>query len=118
MAEVVSRLENFAKLNNIPALTLYSRHGRQMLNWIHTFEDLNRMNVTAKSLGIDKLDVANRLALIGELWDSVSAETETLPLSTQIKAELDSRIAEADANPDLGVSWDQERTDAIARLRK
>lgn len=76
------------------------------------------MSVTAKSLGIDKLDVANRLALIGELWDSVSAETEALPLSTQMKAELDNRIAEADTNPESGVSWDQAKNDAIARLRK
>jgi putative addiction module component (TIGR02574 family) len=76
------------------------------------------MSVTAKSLGIDKLDVANRLALIGELWDSVSAETEALPLSVQMKTELDNRIAEADANPDSGVSWDQVKNDSIARLRK
>ena len=76
------------------------------------------MGATAKSLGIDKLDVADRLSLIGELWDSVSAETEDFPLSVQMKTELDNRIAEADANPDSGVTWDQAKNDAIARLRK
>ncbi|MFK7890697.1 MAG: addiction module protein [Granulosicoccus sp.] len=84
----------------------------------HTVQENDRISVKVKSLGIDKLDVANRLALIGELWDSVSAETEALPLTTQMKAELDSRIAEADANPDSGVSWDQVKNDAIARLGK
>jgi len=89
-----------------------------MVKYRHKPQKLDRMGVTAKSLGIDKLDVANRLSLIGELWDSVSAETEALPLSAQMKAELDSRIAEADANPKSGISWDKVKGDAIARLRK
>ena len=76
------------------------------------------MSVTAKSLGIDKLDVANRLALIGELWDSVSAETESLPMSSEMKAELDTRIAEADANPESGISWEKAKNEAATRLRK
>ena len=75
------------------------------------------MSVTAKSLGIDKLDVGNRLALIGELWDSVSSETESLPLSVELKAELDQRIEEAESNPDAGVSWSEVKEATLARLR-
>ena len=76
------------------------------------------MGVTAKSLGIDKLDITERLALIGELWDSVSAETEAMPLPVELKAELDRRIAAADANPNSGKSWDEVKADTLARLQK
>jgi len=84
------------------------------------------MGVTAKSLGIDKLDVENRLALIGELWDSVSSDTEDsvssdteeLPLSPEFKAELDRRVEEADANPEIGTDWERAKTDTMARLQK
>lgn len=75
------------------------------------------MGVTAKSLGIDKLDIENRLALIGELWDSVSADTESLPMSDELKAELDRRIDDAESNPDAGVSWAEVKGATIARLR-
>jgi len=76
------------------------------------------MGVTAKSLGIDKLDVSDRLALMGELWDSVATETEKLPLPVELKAELDRRIEDAEANPDSGVPWEQAKSDALARLKK
>jgi putative addiction module component (TIGR02574 family) len=76
------------------------------------------MSVTAQSLGIDKLDGANRLALNGELWDSVSYETESLPLSAEPKAELIRRIEDADLNPDTSVPWDEVKGATIARLRK
>ena len=75
------------------------------------------MGVTAKSLGIDKLDVENRLSLIGELWDSVSAETESLPMSVELKAELDQRIEDDESNPDIGNSWDEVKEATLARLR-
>lgn len=76
------------------------------------------MNVSAKSLGIDKLPVEERIALIGEIWDSVSADAGALPLSDEIKTELDRRIADADANPDDSVSWEDVRASAEARLNK
>jgi len=78
----------------------------------------SRMGVTAKSLGIDKLDVENKLALIGELWDSVSSETEALPLPSEFKAELDRRIEAADSDPDSAVDWDQVKQQTLSRLRK
>lgn len=64
------------------------------------------MGVTVKSLGIENLDVEDRLALIGELWDSVASETESLPLPTELKNELDRRIEEADNNPEASLAWD------------
>jgi len=76
------------------------------------------MGVTAKSLGIDKLPVEERLLLIGELWDSVADETESLPLSFELKAELDRRLDAADKDPEAGVPWEEVKKDTLARLRK
>ena len=67
------------------------------------------MGVKAKSLGIDKLLVEERLTLIGELWDSVAYEAESLPLSTELKAELDRRLDAADKNPEAGVLWEEAK---------
>jgi len=75
------------------------------------------MNVTAKSLGIDKLNVADQIELIGDIWDGISREIESRPLSDELKAELDRRIEEADANPDSGVLWDDARREALDRLK-
>ena len=76
------------------------------------------MAVTVKSLGIDNLNVEDRLALIGELWDSISSETETLPLSAELKNELDRRLKDAELNPSSSKSWDQVKEDTLSRLKK
>jgi len=65
------------------------------------------MAVTAKSLGIDKLDVDDRLALVEEIWASICADAERFPLSESQRAELDRRVADDDAFPDDVVPWDE-----------
>lgn len=77
-----------------------------------------KMGDTAKSLGIDKLSLANRLALIGELWDSVISETEAFPLPDGVKTELDRRIEQADCRSKSTISWGQIKKETLARLRK
>lgn len=57
------------------------------------------MGMSAKSLGIDKLNIEERLELIGEIWDSVSEEAGDLCLSPELREELDRRLAAADSNP-------------------
>ena len=52
------------------------------------------MAVTAKSLGIDKLDVDDRLALVEEIWASICADAERFPLSVSQRTELDRRVAD------------------------
>jgi putative addiction module component (TIGR02574 family) len=39
------------------------------------------MAATLQSLGIDQLSVADRLRLVQEIWDSISAEVERTPLT-------------------------------------
>lgn len=74
------------------------------------------MAVTAKSLGIDKLDVDDRLALVEEIWASICADAERFPFSVSQRAELDRRVADDDEFPDDVVPWDEVKASVRARL--
>ena len=74
------------------------------------------MAVTAKSLGIDKLDVDDRLALVEEIWASICADAERFPRSASQRAELDRRVADDDEFPDDVVPWDEVKASFRARL--
>ncbi|MFO1298863.1 MAG: addiction module protein [Burkholderiaceae bacterium] len=74
------------------------------------------MAVTAKSLGIDKLDVDDRLALVEEIWASICADAERFPLSVSQRAELDRRVADDDEFPEDVVPWDEVKASVRARL--
>lgn len=62
---------------------------------------------------IRKLTVAERLALVEEIWDSISADPSSVPVSDAQVAEARRRLAEHDADPSSAVSWE----DAQERLR-
>lgn len=72
------------------------------------------MAPTMKSLGLDRLGFEDRLKLAQELFESIEAEAaQELPLSDELKQELDQAIAEDDADPDGGLTLEQ----LDARLR-
>ena len=50
---------------------------------------------------LHQLPLEARIKLVGALWDSAAAEQQTLPLTTEQKAELDRRLDayEIDQNP-------------------
>lgn len=72
------------------------------------------MHITAKSLGIDRLSLAERILLVEEIWDSVAAEAEALEVPQSHKDELDRRLAAYHADPQAGSSW----IDVKARMQK
>ena len=76
------------------------------------------MGKSAKSLGIDKLNIEERIELIGEIWDSVSAETGDLALSPEMKEELDRRLNAADANPEAAIPWEEVKQNVLSRIAK
>ena len=76
------------------------------------------MGASLKSLGIDRLSVDERLALVEDIWDSIALESGALPLTDAQRTELDRRIAEHDANPDDVVPWEDVKTSMGRRLRK
>jgi putative addiction module component (TIGR02574 family) len=76
------------------------------------------MSVSIKSLGIDRLGVEDRLALIEQIWDSMPADSAAVALTDAQRAELDRRIADHEANPDDVVSWEEVKTSVAERLKR
>lgn len=66
-----------------------------------------RVAVNLKSLGIQQLSVEDRLALIEELWESLSTNEAGIPLTQSQRDELDRRLADYRARPEQGVSLEQ-----------
>ena len=75
------------------------------------------MNATVESLGIDKLQLEDRLALVQEIWDGI-AETEAVALTLEQRDELERRIDADDADPADVLSWDEARAIALANIRR
>ena len=71
-----------------------------------------------KQLGIDRLGVDERLALVEELWDSIAADPASVPLPADHKAELDRRLAAHAANPDDTAPWEEVKASLEARFRQ
>lgn len=76
------------------------------------------MAVSLKSLGIDRLDIEERLALVEELWNSIAADSAAVPLTPAQGAELDRRLADHKANPDDVVPWEQVKSSLDDRLKR
>lgn len=76
------------------------------------------MSVTAKSLGIDRLGIEEKLSLVEEIWDSIAADSANVPLTEAQRRELDRRIADHEANPDEVVSWSEAKASILNRLKK
>jgi putative addiction module component (TIGR02574 family) len=56
-----------------------------------------------------KLSVSERIQLVEEIWDSIAAHPERLPVTGAQKAELDRRLADYRANPGQGRTWEEVR---------
>ena len=76
------------------------------------------MTVSVKTLGIDRLNVDDRLALVEEIWASICVDAKAFPLTDMQRAELDRRVADDDAFPDDVIPWDEIKASARARLRR
>lgn len=76
------------------------------------------MSPQLESAGIDKLSVAERIALVQAIWDSIAAEVESLPLTEAQRQEVDRRLATHRANPQAAIPWEQVEAEALARLRR
>jgi putative addiction module component (TIGR02574 family) len=57
-----------------------------------------------------ELPVQERIRLVELIWDSVAAVPEAVTISPELKAELEARLAESEANPEAGYSWDQVKS--------
>ena len=55
----------------------------------------------------DKLSIPERLELIALLWDSIPDPAEAMPLPEWHRQELERRLADAEANPETGIPWEE-----------
>ena len=67
-----------------------------------------------KSLGIDQFSVAERILLVEEIWDSIADDGQEVELTDVQRQDLERRIANYEANPKSGTSWEEVK----ARLRE
>jgi putative addiction module component (TIGR02574 family) len=77
------------------------------------------MTSQIEALGLSHLNTKERLALIGELWESVHADddAEVEPLCDEAKAEIDRRLAAHAADPSGAVPWEEAEARIRARIQ-
>ncbi|HBI45905.1 MAG TPA: hypothetical protein DDY78_24075 [Planctomycetales bacterium] len=75
------------------------------------------MTAILQQLDIDRMTVADRIALAQEILDSVAAE-QPPPLSETKRRELDRRLADHAANPADVVSLEEVEAAALARFAR
>ena len=76
------------------------------------------MPSTLQELGVDTLSPEDRLTLAQALWDSVHDDLGGQPIAPALRAELERRVALADADPSRGVPWEAVRAAAKARWQR
>jgi putative addiction module component (TIGR02574 family) len=60
-----------------------------------------------------ELPVAGRLRLVEFLWDSIAPIPEAVSIPDELKAELNRRLAEFEADPEAGSSWEEVRSRVV-----
>ncbi len=76
------------------------------------------MPPTLQELGIDRLEIEDRLALAEEIWESVAREIEVAPLKASQRRELERRLADSHARPDAVTPREEITARALARARR
>ena len=59
------------------------------------------------TIDITRLTPDERLRLLEQLWDSLSATPDALPLTSAQRAELDRRLDELEQEGPVGIPWDE-----------
>lgn len=65
------------------------------------------------TIDIANLSAEERLRLLEELWESLSATPEAVPLTNAQREELDRRLDELDRDGPVGIPWE----DVLRRIR-
>jgi putative addiction module component (TIGR02574 family) len=73
--------------------------------------------MASSPVDLSRLSVPERLALLEELWDSLASEHGAAPISPELAAELDRRLADVERDPDAGSPWADVRARIEQRRR-
>ncbi|MFT3881543.1 MAG: addiction module protein [Gemmatales bacterium] len=75
------------------------------------------MTAQLKTLGVDRLSIAEQMQLFQDLWDHLAEEIEKAPFTPEQCNEIDKRLARHQAHPDEAIPWEQVEAEALAKLR-
>ena len=64
------------------------------------------MTQLSDRLNIKELSVAERLQLVGDIWDGIAAEQESLEITEAQRIELKRRLDEYRSSGEKGSSWE------------
>lgn len=73
---------------------------------IGTIPGMNNISIS----DILELPIQERIRLVELIWDSVAAVPEAVTISPELKVELEARMAEFEANPEAGYSWQEVKS--------
>ena len=54
-----------------------------------------------------RLPVSERIDVVQQIWDSVAADADAVPLTPEQREELDRRLKDHEENPDDVVEWSE-----------
>jgi putative addiction module component (TIGR02574 family) len=74
------------------------------------------MTINLSDFGIDRLSDQEQIQLAEAIYLAVESRKPNQPISAELKAELDRRIAEYRANPEAAISGDEMIARAMARI--
>ena len=63
--------------------------------------------------GFDDLDIDEQVNYVQALWDRIAAKEDRVPVPGWHREILDERLADLEANPDAGRSWEDVRADLL-----
>ncbi len=69
--------------------------------------------MSRRDLDIASLTPEERLSLLEELWDSLAATPQAVPLTAAQRAELDRRLDDLDREGPVGIPWEE----VLSRIR-
>jgi putative addiction module component (TIGR02574 family) len=76
------------------------------------------MSERMRALGIDRMSIEERLALIHEILDSIADEQQEAPLGDDQRSELARRLAASKADPANVIPWEEIKAAALARCKQ
>jgi putative addiction module component (TIGR02574 family) len=65
------------------------------------------MSQSPSGFDFHHLNAIEKFELIGQLWDSLPDTLAPLPMPEWHKQELEQRLADADANPEAAIPWQE-----------
>jgi putative addiction module component (TIGR02574 family) len=71
--------------------------------------------MTSKLADIERLSLAERIQLVQDIWDTIVAAPEQLPVTEAQCQELDRRLDAFRQNPQGGTSWEEIKAKVMRR---